>query len=83
MIIVKRFFIKNCTTVYNYALKLPWFNSSHFDDERKQNFKKPMYATISKRLKTVDEQVKSISSVQLFLKFTITKEIASHVMVNK
>ena len=38
MIIVDIFFITNFTTVYNYTLKLPWFNSSHFDEEQKQNF---------------------------------------------
>ena len=82
MIIVERFSIKNCTTVYNYTLKLPWFNSSHFDEEQKQNFKISMYVTISKRFKTVDKQVKSNSSVQLFLevyyyqRFIITWNIA-------
>ena len=79
MIIVERFFIKNCTTVYNYTLKLPWFNSSHFDEEQKQNFKKSMYVTISKRFKTVDKQVKSNSSVQLFLEVYYYQRIASHV----
>ena len=73
------FFIKNCTTVYNYTLKLPWFNSSHFDEEQKQNFKKSMYVTISKRFITVDKQVKSNSSVQLFLEVYYYQRIASHV----
>ena len=66
-IIVDIFFITNCTKVYNYTLKLSWFNSSHFDEEQKQNFKKSMYVTISKRFKTVDKQEKSNSSLQLFL----------------
>ena len=60
MIIFERFFIKNCTTVYNYTFKLPRFNSSHFDEEQKQNLKKSMHVTISKRFKTVDKQVKYI-----------------------
>ena len=55
------FYIKNCTTVYNYTLKLPWFNSSHFDEEQMQNLKKSMYVTILKRCKTVDKQVKYIA----------------------
>ena len=79
MIIVERFFIKNCTTIYNYTLKLPWFNSSHFDEEQKQNFKKSMYVTISKRFKTIDKQVTSNSSVQLFLEVYYYQRIASHV----
>ena len=79
MIIVERFFIKNCTTVYNYTLKLPWFKSSHFDGEQKQNFKKSMYVTISKRFKRVDKQVESNSSVQLFLEVYYYQRIASHV----
>ena len=79
MIIVERFFVKNCTTVYNYTLKLPWFNSSHFDEEQKQNFKKSIYKTISKRFKTVDKQVKCNSSVQLFLGVYYYQRIASHV----
>ena len=79
MIIVEIFFIKNCTTVYNYTLKSPWFNSSHFDEEQKQNFKKSMYVTISKRFKTVDKQVKSNSSAQLFLVVYYYQRIASHV----
>ena len=69
MIIVERFFIRNCTTVYNYTLKLRWFNSFHFDEEQKQNFMKSMYVTISKQFKTVDKQVKSNSSIQLFFEF--------------
>ena len=76
------FFIKNCTTVWNYTLKSPWFNSSHFDEKQKQNIKKSMYLTISKRFKTVDKQTESNSSVQLFLevyyyqRFIITRNIA-------
>ena len=38
-----------------------------------------MYVTISKRLKTVDKQVKSNSSVQLFLEVYYYQRIASHV----
>ena len=38
--------------------------SSHFDEEQKQNFKKSIYVTITKRFKTVDKQVKSNSSEQ-------------------
>ena len=34
--------------------------------KKNQNFKKSIYITISKRFKTVDKQVKSNSSVQLF-----------------
>ena len=67
MIIFDMFFIKNCTTVWNYTLKSPWFNFSHYDEKQKQNFKKSMYAMIWKQFKTVDKQVKSNSSVQLFL----------------
>ena len=78
MIIVEMFFIKNCTTVYNYTLKLPWYNSSHFDEEKKQNFKKSMYVTISKRFETVDKQVKSNWSVQLFLEVYYYQRTASH-----
>ena len=63
------FFIKNCTTVYNYTLKVPWFNSSHFDEEQKENFKKSMYVTISKRFKTVDKQVKYIAYGNKIFKF--------------
>ena len=79
MIIVERFFIKNCTTVYNYTLKLPWFNFSHFDEEQKQNFKESMYVMISKWFKTVDKQVKSNSSVQLFIEVYYYQRIQSHV----
>ena len=79
MIIVERFFIKNCTTVYNYTLKLPWFNFSHFDEEQKQHFKKSIYVTILKRFKTVDKQVKSNSSIQLFLEVYYYQRIANHV----
>ena len=49
---------------------------------KSQNFKKSMYITISKRFKTVDKQVKSNSSVQLFLevyyyqRFIITRKLA-------
>ena len=42
-------------------------------------FKKSMYATISKRFKTVDKQVKSNSSVQLFLEVYYYQRIQSHV----
>ena len=72
-------FRQKLQTVYNYTLKLPWFNSSHFDGEQKQHFKKSIYVTISKRLKTVDKQVKSNSSVQLFLEVYYYQRIASHV----
>ena len=40
---------------------------SHFDEKQKQHFKKSMYITILKRFKTVDKQVNSNSSVQLFI----------------
>ena len=66
MIIVDIFFITNCTTVWNY------------DGKQKQHFKKSMYITISKRSKTVDKQVKSNSSVQLFLEVYYYQRIASH-----
>ena len=81
MIIIDIFFIRRCTTVYNYTLKSQWFNSSHFDEEQKQNFKWWMYMKISKRFKTVDKQEKSNSSVQFFLevyyyqRFIITRKI--------
>ena len=78
MIIVDMFFIKNCTTVWNYTLKSPWLNSSHFDEKQKQNFKKSIYITISKRFKTVGKQVKSNSSVQLFLEVYYYQRISSH-----
>ena len=73
------FFITNCTKVRNYTLQSPWFNSSHFDEKQKQNFKKLMYITISKPFKTVDKQIKSNSSVQLFLEVYYYQGIASHV----
>ena len=38
-----------------------------------------MYVTISKRFKTVDKQVKSNSSIQLFLEVYYYQRIASHV----
>ena len=38
-----------------------------------------IYVTISKRFKTVDKQVKSNSSVQLFLEVYYHQRIASHV----
>ena len=79
MIIVEMSFTKNCKTVYNYTLKLPWFNSSHFDKEEKQNCKKSMYVTISKLFKTVDKHVKSNSSVKLFLGVYYYQRIASRV----
>ena len=79
MIIVDMFFITNCTTVWNFTLKLPWFNFSHFDAKRKQNFKKSMYKTTSKWFKKVDKQVKSNLSVQLFLEVYSYQRIASHV----
>ena len=79
MIIFERFFIKNCTTVYNYTLKLPWFNSSHFDEEQKPNFKKSMYVTISKDSKQLISRLESNSSVQLFLEVYYYQRIASHV----
>ena len=79
MIFVDMFFITNYTIVWNYALKSPWFNSSHFDKKQKQNFKKSIYITISKRLKTVDKQVKSNSSVQLFLEVYYYQRISRHV----
>ena len=43
MMIIDIVFTTNCITVRNYTLKSPWFNSSHFDEEQKQNFKKLMY----------------------------------------
>ena len=82
MIIVDMFFITNCTTVWNYTLKSPLLISSHFDEKQKENFKKSLFITISKRFKTVDKQLKSNSSVQLFLevyyyqRFIITRNIA-------
>ena len=81
MIIVDMFFITNCTTVWNYTLKSPWFNYSHFDEKQKQkqSFKKSKYVTTSKRFKTVDKQVKSNSSVQSFLEVYYYQWIASHV----
>ena len=66
-------------TVRNYTLKSPWFNFSHFDEKQKQNCKKSMYITISKRFIIVDMQVKSNLSVQLFLEVYYYQEIASHV----
>ena len=44
-----------------------------------QNFKKSMYITISVRFKTVDKQVKSNLSVQLFLEVHYYQTITSHV----
>ena len=38
-----------------------------------------MYVTILKRFKTVDEQVKSNSSIQLFVEVCYYQRIASHV----
>ena len=67
MITVDMFLTTNCTRVWNYTLKSPWFNSSHFDEKQKQNLKKSIYITISKQFKTVDKQVKSNLSVKLFL----------------
>ena len=46
---------------------------------KKQNFKKSMYITILKRFKAVDKQIKSNSSVQLFLEVYYYQGIASHV----
>ena len=49
---------------------------------KSKNFKKSKYITISKRFKTVDKQIKSDSTVQLFLevyyhqRFLITQNIA-------
>ena len=49
--------------------------------KKMQNFKKSMYITVSKRFNTVDKQVKSNSSLQLFPEVYSYQRIASHVYI--